>query len=303
MRLTLHPVRPFNFDLSARIFSGGDPQIRAYDDGRYRQVIRLKGSLALATITSTGPAREPRLSVELASDQAFSPVDANVARGTIRRLFNLDFDLKPFYADMKADPVMSRLTRRLRGLKSPTTATVFEALVSSIIEQQISLAAAHSMERRVVEAFGAPLTVNGTTYYAFPAPSDVAVARLARLRACGLSYRKAEYIRDIARLVVGGRLDLERFRSYESTDEVIQELREIRGIGVWTAELTALRGLRAYDAFPADDLGLRRVVSHYYASDRSITGDQARRIAERWGRWKGLAGYYLMVAALLDIEA
>jgi len=303
MHLALHPVPPFNFDLSARIFSGGDPQIRAYGDSRYRQVIRLDGALALATITSTGSTAEPRLSVALASDRQPSRADGNVARRVIRRLFNLDFDLKPFYADMKADPVMSKLTRRLRGLKSPTTATIFEALASSIIEQQISLAAAHSMERKVVTAFGAPLTVNATTYYAFPAPSDVAVARLARLRACGLSHRKAEYIRDIARLIVGGRLDLERFRSYESTDRVIEELREIRGIGVWTAELTALRGLRAYDAFPADDLGLRRVVARYYANDRIITSDQARKIAGRWGRWKGLAGYYLMVAAMLDIEA
>jgi DNA-3-methyladenine glycosylase II len=302
MRLTIHPTPPFNFDLSAQIFLDGDRQIRSYADGRYRQVIRLEGPLALATITSTGPTREPRLSVELASDQALSRADANVARRIIRRLFNLDFDLKAFYADARADPVMSRLARRLRGLKSPTTATVFEALVSSIIEQQISLVAAHSMERRVIKAFGAPLTVNGVTYYAFPAPGDLAAANPARLRACGLSHRKAEYVRDIARLIVAGRLDPERFRTYEDTEKVIQELCQVRGVGVWTAELTALRGLRAYDAFPADDLGLRRVVSRYYANDRIITSDQARRIAGRWDRWKGLAGYYLIVAAMRDIE-
>jgi DNA-3-methyladenine glycosylase II len=303
MRLTVYPISPFNFDLSVRIFVGGDPQIRTYADGRYRQVIKLDGAVALATIASAGSTAHPRLSVLLASDRQLSRADGNVARRVIRRLFNLDFDLRAFYVDVRNDPVMSRLTRRLRGLKSPTTATVFEALISSIIEQQISLAAAHSIERRVIKAFGESLTVDGVTHYAFPMAREIAGARLARLRACGLSHRKAEYIRDIARLIAAGRLDLERFRNYGDTNRVIQELCRVRGIGIWTAELTALRGLRAYDAFPADDLGLRRVVSRYYAGDRSITADRARGIAERWGRWKGLAGYYLIVAAMLDIEA
>jgi DNA-3-methyladenine glycosylase II len=70
---------------------------------------------------------------------------------------------------------------------------------------------------------------------------------------------------------------------------------------VWTAELTAIRGLNRLDVFPADDLGLRRWVAHYYCNERTITSAQARGIAEQWGKWRGLAGYYLVVAGLLKI--
>jgi len=297
VRIAITAIPPFDFNLSAIIFEGGDPDIRAYRDGRSWQVIRIGERLILTTITSVGTVDEPRLAIELQSDRPISTSEQRRAANVVRRLFNLAFDLVPFYRDVQRDPVMARVTRRLRGLKSPRTQTVFEALVASIIEQQISLSAAHSMERRVVKMFGRRLRVRDGRYYAFPTPQALASATPKRLRARGLSSRKIEYIRDMAKAIAEGRLDLERFRRCADTEVVIGELRRTRGIGRWTAELTVLRGMAALDVMPADDLGLRRVIAHYYADDRRIGADEARAIAERWGRWKGLAGYYLIVAA------
>jgi DNA-3-methyladenine glycosylase II len=302
VRINITATPPFDFNLSATIFEGGDPEIRAYQDGRFRQVIRLGERLILATVTPIGTVDEPRLAIDLESDHPISTSEKRATANVVRRLFNLDFDLAPFYRDVRRDPVMAKVTRRLRGLKSPQTQTVFEALVDSIIEQQISLRAAHGMERRVVKMCGGRLNVRDRTYYAFPAPEALAAATLRQLRACGLSTRKTEYIRDISKAIVDGRLDLEGFRHYADTKPIIEELCRIRGIGRWTAELTMLRGMAALDAMPADDLGLRRVIAHYYADDRRIEADEARTIAERWGRWKGLAGYYLIVATILDVE-
>lgn len=303
VRTTITATAPIDFSLSATIFAGGDPEIRAYEDGRFWQVIRVGERLMLATVSAVGTVEEPRLSLELESDHAISPSDKRQAANVVRRLFNLDLDLAPFYRDVRRDPVMAKITRRLHGLKSPQTQSVFEALADSIIEQQISLSAAHAMERRVVKMFGGRMKVRDRTYYAFPTPEALAAAAPGQLRECGLSTRKIEYIRDISKAIVGGRLDLESFRQQGDTEVVIQELRRIRGIGRWTAELTALRGMAALDAIPADDLGLRRVIARYYADDRRIDADEARAIAQRWGRWKGLAGYYLMVATILRVEA
>jgi DNA-3-methyladenine glycosylase II len=61
-----------------------------------------------------------------------------------------------------------------------------------------------------------------------------------------------------------------------------------------------VRGMQKLEAFPADDLGLRRVIAHYYSNDREISSEEARRIADRWGKWKGLAGFYLIMAAATD---
>lgn len=299
MELKIKPAAPFSLDLSALIFSDGDERFRRYEAGDYRQVIRLGERLMLITLRSLGSVDLPELSVHLEPD-GFSNDEVKMAKETIIRLFNLDLDILPFYEAVKGDRVMSMLTERLRGLHSPTTQTVFEALVDSIIEQQISLKVAWSLERRVIETFGDVLRINDKTYYAFPRPVMLAVASVEQLRNCGLSMRKAEYIRDSAKLIADG-LDLESLRDYDD-NSIIEELSRIRGVGVWTAELTMIRGMQRLDAIPADDLGLRRCISHYYCGDRKITGSEARKIAEKWKGWRGLASFYLIMAERLGIE-
>ena len=302
MNLKITPVPPFDFHLSATIFSGGDHQIRTYEDGKYWQVVRLNDNLILITITSSGTVDTPELTVELQSNEAITTTDKNLIEDLVRSLFNLPLDLNAFYDEVKTDNVMSTVIRQLRGLKSPTTSTVFEALVDSIIEQQISLNVAHVLERNVIKTFGAQLTVDDKVYYAFPTPENIVAATIEELRNCGLSMRKAEYIHDISNSIVEGNLDLENFKTYEDAEAIIKEMIKIRGIGVWTAELTMLRGMHKLEAIPADDLGLRRHIAHYYCDDRKISGNEARGIAENWGNWKGLAGYYLILASRLGVE-
>jgi DNA-3-methyladenine glycosylase II len=101
-------------------------------------------------------------------------------------------------------------------------------------------------------------------------------------------------------LVVDGGLDLEGLKM-RGSDEVVGVLDEIRGIGVWTAELTMLRGMHRFDVLPADDFGLRRVISRYYCGGRSINAFEAHKIAEAWGSWKGLAAFYLIIAEVKNV--
>jgi DNA-3-methyladenine glycosylase II len=292
---------PFDFALSAHILADGDPQIAKYDGTVYRQVLRVGGKLLLATVASIGSVDSPQLRAAFTSDRPLTDRDASEAHAVISSVFNARLDVKPFYHAIRSDPVMAELSSKLRGLKNPATATVFQALVDSIIEQQISLNVAHVLQRRVIKAFGDVLVVDRNTYYAFPTPERVALASVDGIRRCGLSRRKAEYITGIAARIAAQAMDLERLRQYGETQMILDSLCSLRGVGVWTAELTAIRGLNRLDVFPADDLGLRRWVAHYYCSERTITSAQARGIAEQWGKWKGLAGYYLVVAGLLKI--
>ncbi len=193
--------------------------------------------MALATVRSLGTVDEPMLSVDLEPDEELSEADGMVADALMRRIFNLDLDLQPFYEAVKGDRVMSYLTKALRGFRSPSMPSVFEALIDSIVEQQISLQAAWSMQRRLTEAFGDALVVGDKTYFAFPRPERLAEATIEQLRSCGLSQRKAVYVRDVSRLVADG-FDLEGLRAL-SDEKIIEELNRIRGVGVWTAELTS----------------------------------------------------------------
>jgi DNA-3-methyladenine glycosylase II len=301
-RLTIAALPPFRFDLSAEIFANGDKQIRKYDNGRFWQVIRVNGEFILATVEAAGTVDAPEVSVELKSDNVITQDDKKKAEGTISALFSLDFDLKPFYETAKDDKIMAGLTRELWGLKSPTTPTIFEALVDSIVEQQISLKVANSIETKITKKFGVTLDLEGDIYYAYPTPQRLAAVSTEELRQCGLSFRKGEYIKEVSTLITEGKLNLENLRNYKRSEQIIRELDEIRGIGVWTAELTMLRGMQKLEALPADDLGLRRVISYYYCDGKMISGAEARQIAKVWGDWKGLAAYYLIVANMKGIE-
>ena len=301
-KIKLKPATPFNFDLTTQIFSDGDAQIRAYKNGKFTQLIRLNDKLALLNLTSVGTVDKPELKAEFTTTNQMTTADNKKAREIINWLFNLNQNLTPFYETTKQDPTMQRLTQKLRGLQSPTTQTVYEALVDSIVEQQISLKVANTLERRIIKKFGESLTIKSVTYYIYPKPETLYKVTTEELRSCGLSQRKAEYIKETSTLIAEGKLDLEKFKTYADIDEVIRELDAVRGIGIWTAELTMLRAMQKWEALPADDVGLRRIISLYYCNGRKITSADARRIAEPWGKWKGLAAYFLVVADMLGLE-
>lgn len=294
--LTLKCVPPFDFNLSVMIFSNGDKNIRRYENGKFWQVVRVDDKLILVTLRASGTVDHPKISVELRSDNKISESEKQSANKTMGGLLNADLDLRPFYEQAKKDRVLANIVHRLRGLKIPTTPTVFEALVDSITEQQISLNVAHVLETKLIKAFGEKLKVNGEEYYAYPTPPQLASAKLKQLRECGLSQKKAEYINDVSKMIVEGKLDLEGFKGYDDAPKIISELDKVRGIGVWTAELTVARGMRKLDVVPADDLGLRRIVSHFYCGGKKISGREARKVAEKWGKWRGLAAFYLIIA-------
>ena len=301
-KLFVTAVPPFNFDLSAQIFANGDPQVRRYEKGVFRQVIRVHTKLAIISITSVGTVENPKLAVELRTNRKLSKADVEKAKKIVSQLFNLDFDLTTFYEEARNDAVMKRVTSRLFGLKSPTTQFAFEALVDSIVEQQISLKVANTFERRIIKKWGDCLKLSDEIFYVYPAPKNLATATQKELREVGLSERKAEYIRNIASIITTGKLDLETLKTSKMTDNIIEELDKIKGVGVWTAELTMLRGMSRLEALPADDLGLRRTISRYYCGGKPILSSEARKIAENWGNWKGLAAYYLIVAEMVSIE-
>jgi DNA-3-methyladenine glycosylase II len=301
-KLEIVALPPFRFDLSAEIFANGDRQIRAYEKGMFRQIIRADGKLILVTVESAGTVDKPKLSAEFRSDRELTQKDKKKAEGAISVLFNLNFDLAPFYEQVKADKIMACITQKLRGLKSSTTQTVFEALIDSIVEQQISLKVANGIEKKLIKKFGDTLGVEGEVYYAYPTPQKLASASSEELRQCGLSVRKAEYLKGVSKLVADGKLDVEKLKNYDSADEIIRELDRGRGVGVWTAELTMLRGMQRLEALPADDLGLIRTISYYYCNGKMITPAETRQIAKGWGKWKGLAAYYLVIAEMLGTE-
>jgi len=299
---TIKSTAPFNFDLTAHIFSFGDKQIRIYTNNQFSQVLNINGKLALIKLAALGTVDQPNIIVEVKSNFAIAEEDVQKAEAAVKFIFNLSFDLRSFYNEIKNDYTMTKIAQQLYGLKNPTTPTVFEALFDSIVEQQISIKVAHTIEERLIKKFGEALTLDSETYYAYPTPQNIACNNVEEIGSCGLTQRKAEYIQETAQLIVDGKLNLEQLKTYKNPEEIISKLDAIRGIGIWTAELTMLRGMQKLDALPADDLGVRRVISRYYRDGKPIKTAEAREIAKAWGRWKGLAAFYLIIAEVKDIK-
>ena len=152
------------------IFSGGDPQIRTYEKGIFRQVLDSRGTLVLVEVFSQGTADAPELCFTIRPGDALSEQGRTAVSGIISSMFYINEDISPFYHEMHNDPIMASLIRQLPGVKIPITATLFEALVDSVIEQQISLKAAHSIEKRLIRATGRTLEVHHQNYYGYPTP-------------------------------------------------------------------------------------------------------------------------------------
>jgi DNA-3-methyladenine glycosylase II len=297
----LFPVPPYDFSLSAAIFSHGDLSIRIFRDGVYQHALDIRGHPLLVKVSSCGTIDDPEIEVMVRPDPGdFAEIMSDVGI-LISSMFNIYDDLNPFYKTIERDPVMAVIAGKFRGLKSPTTPTVFEALTDSIIEQQISLKVARTLKSRLTKKTGKQLVLDDVVYYCYPEAGTLAETPEDVFRECGLTVRKGEYIREISRSIVAGDLDLDRFRQYEDTREIIREMMKIRGIGKWTAELTIIRGIHKLDAFPADDVGLQRIISRFYCGGRKISSDEVREIANRWGAWKGLAAFYLDTAEHLNL--
>ncbi len=217
------------------------------------------------------------------------------ATKALYRLFALDVDLSTFYQHAAHDPSLAVIIERLSGARMVRDSDLFSSVISSIISQQLNLAFAARLKRRLWNIAGEPLQVEGEHLYADPSPEAIARLDYGTLRAMQYSQRKAEYVIDFARSVVDGRFSLERLQRMDD-EEAIAYLSSQRGVGRWTAECVLLFGLGRPDLLPAKDVGLQRAMQQcYHLPDRP--GEQGvRQLATNWHPWSSWYTYYLWLS-------
>jgi DNA-3-methyladenine glycosylase II len=190
-----------------------------------------------------------------------------------------------------ADPTMAELIERvgkidlatrLRRRKEERPADAYGALLRAIVGQQLSTKAARTIYLRVLDLFG------GTT----PSPEQLLEAGEQDLRACGLSGRKTEYVRDLAAHVLDGELELDRLDQL-GDEEVIEEIVAVRGLGRWTAEMFLLFHLERPDVLSGGDLGIRKAVQVEYGLKEMPPPTRVLEIGEPWSPYRSLASLYL----------
>ena len=184
----------------------------------------------------------------------------------------------------KADPVLAQVIDAVGSctLAPRTEWTHFDALVRSIVYQQLSGKAAATIHGRVIQLIGngaeTPRRITATSHEAF--------------RAAGLSNQKANYVRNLAEHTLDGSLAVDRLDEM-SDDDVITALTQVKGIGKWSAQMFLMFRLGRPDVLPELDLGVQKGIQKAYRLRKLPTPAQVLRRGAKWAPYRTVASWYM----------
>ena len=192
---------------------------------------------------------------------------------------------RPAIAHLKrADPVLAELIARVGPfrMQQRRTGTHYDALVRSIVYQQLSGKAAGTIHRRFCELYPNKR----------PRAEHVLSTDDARLRSAGLSRQKIGYLRDLSARVAEGSLPLAHLGRL-SDDAIIEHLVKVKGIGRWTVQMFLMFRLGRPDVLPELDLGVQNAIRRAYGLATRPTPKEVLAMGEKWRPYASMASWYL----------
>lgn len=277
LRLAYRP--PFDFSLMlAFLAKRAIPGIERVTDVSYERVL---GPLDGSTwIRVTAASEKPELILEI------SDTDPRLIHDIVqrtRRMFDLDAELHAVHAVLSTSELLRKAIDRRPGLRVPGSWDGFELAVRAVLGQQISVAGATTLARRLVAQYGEKRAVQHALDRAFPSPEAIANAPLEQL---GLPKSRAATLRSMAQAIIGGDLN---FQSGQNLEAFANQFTQLPGIGPWTAGYVAMRALRQPDAFPAGDLILQQVMG----GAKRLTEKETEASSQAWRPWRAYAVLHL----------
>jgi AraC family transcriptional regulator, regulatory protein of adaptative response / DNA-3-methyladenine glycosylase II len=277
LRLSYRP--PLDFPLLlAFLAKRAIPGIERVNADSYERVI---GSIdASSWIRVRASAERPELLLDIGNADPRAIPDI-VRR--VRRMFDLDADLRAVHAVLDDDIVLRTAIAQRPGLRVPCGWDGFELAVRAVLGQQISVAGATTLARRLVETWGDARDAGAPPGLdrAFPSPSRL---RDAPLETIGLPRSRAATLRALSAAVADGRLS---FEGGQRLEDFVERATALPGIGAWTAQYIAMRGLALPDAFPAGDLVLQQRLAPEGMARLSERATEAR--SQAWRPWRAYA--------------
>jgi AraC family transcriptional regulator of adaptative response / DNA-3-methyladenine glycosylase II len=261
--------------LAARV----TPGVEAVRGDRYLRTVSIDGAVGALTVEPAPQGTALLLRLRLAECASALAVVERV-----RRVFDLDADPLLIAGHRARSAALRRLVAAAPGMRVPGAWDPFELAVRGILGQQITVAAATTLAGRLADAFGVTVDCGDGLTRLFPRPQDLADADVASI---GLPRARAATVRALAAAVASGQPVLDASRG---TDAAVRQLCTIPGIGAWTAQYIAMRGLAEPDAFPAGDLGVRKALGN---GAGPLSAASAERLSEAWRPWRAYAVMHL----------
>ncbi|MCQ4307837.1 DNA-3-methyladenine glycosylase [Pseudomonas stutzeri] len=260
------------------------PGVEALDANRYSRTVRMDGSVGWISVRPLPDQDAIELTM---SDSLHEHAPTLVSH--VRKMFDLDIDPAAVARHFIDDPQLGPLVVANPGLRLPSAFNPFEQAVRAIIGQQVTVKAAVTITRRLIERLGSELPRSTASKAAglltlFPSPEAIAQAQLDNI---GMPGKRVATLQRLAAAVAEGALELQ---VQDGADELIRRLCMLPGIGPWTAEYIALRGFGEADAFPAADLGLLK--APLWGSE-GITAKQLLARSQAWRPWRAYAAVHI----------
>ena len=263
--------------LAARALKG----IEHVTDQAYARTVRLGDRTGWIRVTHEAA----RHALMLEFPHALTPVLPSLL-GRVRHLFDLDARPDLISAQLLRDPRLAALVRRTPGMRVPGAFHGFELGLRAIIGQQVTVKAATTLACRVGEAFGeAVVTPMPELNRLTPLPERIARARIEDIAKLGVIRTRAACMQALAKAHVSGELCLDG-AAHQYPQTAIRRLAELPGIGPWTAHYIVMRALRWPDAFPKEDIALRKRLG-------GVTARQAEELSQGWRPWRSYAVLHL----------
>lgn len=286
---------PFHLEATVRVLQRRPSNlIDIWDAPCYRRVIQVHGRSVLIEVSERGTIDAP--DVRLSLPRGGLPAKLRQeAVSTSRAILGLDQQSTSHQSRAEAEPALRTTAMALRGMRPPRYPDLFETFANVIPFQQVSLEAGMTVVRHLVESFGDRFELRDHHYFGFPRAETIADARLSSLRRAGMSRQKSEALRTAARAIAAGALTADGISALPSP-QAIERLRELPGIGPWSAALILLRGLRRLDVFPPTDTGAE---SSLVTLMRLRSPTALYRVVERFGDCRGYLYFYGLASRLL----
>lgn len=189
------------------------------------------------------------------------------------------------------DKILGHVIDRVGDFRLQPSGKPFESLVRSILAQQISTAVARTLMQRLRDRL-APRRVS---------PAAMQELSFDDLRAIGLSRQKASYLQDLTQRTLDRSVRMPKLHLL-SDEDVIAEVTQVKGIGVWTAQMMLIFCLGRMDVFAPDDFGLRSAMQKLYGLKELPKKAQATEIAVNWRPYSTVASWYLWRSLELPAE-
>jgi len=284
--------QPFSFAENLKYLSRASNEImHTIGDNRIYKAIPLGRETAVVELFAE---RDDTLAVRFVGSMA--PADKagrESVAAYVAEWFDLDANLLPFCELAKTDALLGGAVQDFHGLRMIGIPDLFEAMSWGIIGQQINLAFAYTLKRRLVEAFGRSVDAGGERHWIFPDAGTIAALNVADLAALRMTVKKCEYLIGTASLIAEGKLSKAQLQACSNAKAAEKLLLGIRGIGPWTANYVLMRCLRLPDAFPIDDVGLHNAIKLLTGADSKPSKQRLLQLSAPWRGWESYATFYL----------